>query len=304
VIAVRRCESDADLAASTEVYNRVWPRAAFTVEETAGWRAGFDETLELLGELDGEIVGSAVAAIGSVRPAHVFTLITVLPAARRRGVGTALYEAVSAWTRERDRDVLDTFAREEDPAGFDYALRHGFVEHSREAGLELRLDGIKPPPAAPPEGVEIVTLMDRRDLAHAVYDVAVESFADIPGAEDEVMQPLDEWMEHHLYAPGRDPATTWIAVATDEPVAYAMLRITPARPHTAIHAMTGVKRAWRGRGVASALKRAQLAWAIENGISVLETTNELRNAPMRRVNEKLGYTPAPGRIHLRGPLAP
>ena len=67
--------------------------------------------------------------------------------------------------------------------------------------------------------------------------------------------------------------------------------------------MTGVKRAWRGRGIASALKRAQIAWALANGIEVLETTNEVRNAPMRRVNEKLGFTPAPGRIHLRGPLA-
>jgi RimJ/RimL family protein N-acetyltransferase len=64
-----------------------------------------------------------------------------------------------------------------------------------------------------------------------------------------------------------------------------------------------VKRAWRGRGIASALKRAQIAWAIKNGIEVLETTNEVRNAPMRAVNEKLGYRPAPGRIHLRGPVA-
>jgi mycothiol synthase len=300
VIRVRECAGDLDLAVSTEVYNRVWPRAAFSVEETAAWRAGHDETLEVLGERDGEVVGSAVAAIGAPRPNHVFTLITVLPSGRRHGVGTALYETVSTWSRERGRETLDTFAREEDPEGVDYALRRGFVEQSREAGLELRLEGVEPPAVRPPEGVEIVTLAERDDLAHALYDVALESFPDIPGAEDEDMRPLEDWVQHHLYGPGKE---TWIAVAQDEPVGYAMLRISAARPGDAIHAMTGVKRAWRGRGIASALKRAQIVWGIEHGLDLLDTTNEVRNASMRRVNEKLGYTPAPGRIHLRGPLA-
>ena len=300
MIGVRECAGDRDLALSTEIYNRVWPRAAFSVEETAAWRAGHDETLELLGELDGEVVGSAVAAIGSARPDHVFTLITVLPAARRRGVGTALYEAVSAWARERGRDTLDTFAREEDPEGVDYALRRGFVEESREAGLELRLTGIEPPAVEPPEGVEIVMLAERPDLAQPLYDVACESIPDVPGAEDEVLPPREHWVQHHLYGPGRE---TWIAVAQAEPVGYAILRVSAARPGDAIHAMTGVKRAWRDRGIASALKRAQIAWAIEHRLDLLDTTNEVRNAPMRRVNDKLGYTPAPGRIHLRGPLA-
>ena len=93
------------------------------------------------------------------------------------------------------------------------------------------------------------------------------------------------------------------ALAGGDAVGYAKLRLSPARPGAAAHAMTAVKRAWRGRGVASALKRAQIRWALEHGLEVLETTNELRNAPMRRINEKLGYAPAPGRIHLRGPLA-
>ena len=67
--------------------------------------------------------------------------------------------------------------------------------------------------------------------------------------------------------------------------------------------MTGVKRAWRGRGVAGALKRAQIAWAKEQGYERLSTTNELRNEPIRRLNERLGYREAPGHIVVRGPLA-
>ena len=64
-----------------------------------------------------------------------------------------------------------------------------------------------------------------------------------------------------------------------------------------------MKRAWRGCGIARALKRAEIAWAKSAGYERLSTTNELRNEPIRRLNERLGYRPVPGRIFLRGPLA-
>jgi GNAT superfamily N-acetyltransferase len=68
--------------------------------------------------------------------------------------------------------------------------------------------------------------------------------------------------------------------------------------------MTGVRRSWRGRGVARALKAAQIGWAKANGFEELHTRNDERNAPIRRLNAQLGYRPGIGRIHLRGPLAP
>jgi hypothetical protein len=55
--------------------------------------------------------------------------------------------------------------------------------------------------------------------------------------------------------------------------------------------------------VAGALKRAQIAWAKERGYEELQAQNELRNEPIRRLNERLGYRPVPGRIFLVGPLA-
>jgi predicted GNAT superfamily acetyltransferase len=67
--------------------------------------------------------------------------------------------------------------------------------------------------------------------------------------------------------------------------------------------MTGVKRTWRGRGIAGALKRAQIGWAKQHGYERLETANEMRNEPIRRLNARLGYREAPGRVLMRGPLA-
>ena len=303
MLEIRPCRNERDRAVSVEVYNRTWPREAVSTAEAAAWEAGNDETYEALAEEAGRAIGSAVAAIGPPRPSVVFTLITVLPEARRRGAGTALYDAVSVWARERSRETLETRAREEDSAGLDFALHRGFEEISREAGLELRLAGLRPPPVEPPEEIAIETLAERPDLAPALHAVAAESFPDIPGGEDHVLRPVDEWLEQHLYAAGNDPASTFVALADGEAVGYAKLRLSPARPGSAFHGMTAVKRAWRGRGIASALKRAQIAWAVAQGLEVLETTNELRNAPMRAINLKLGYTPAPGRVFLEGPLS-
>ena len=56
-----------------------------------------------------------------------------------------------------------------------------------------------------------------------------------------------------------------------------------------MHDMTGVRRAWRGRGIARALKAAEIAWAKESGYERLETQNEERNEPIRRLNERYGY---------------
>ena len=75
-------------------------------------------------------------------------------------------------------------------------------------------------------------------------------------------------------------------------VGYASLLYDAASTTVAYHDMTAVRRAYRGRGIAGALKRATIAWAIEHGLEALDTGNDDDNAPMRAVNLALGYRPA------------
>jgi mycothiol synthase len=293
-----------DFAASTRIYNETWRHEAITVEEARAFHEWMDESEELIALVDREPVGSAIAAVGGpIPPGRVFTLITVLPDERRRGAGTALYRAVSSWARERARDRLRTRAREDDPDGLAYGLRRGFAEVGRETGLALDLHGLAPPQIAPPDGVEIASLAERPEAERQIYDVAVEAYPDIPGSEHYVFGDPAEWLRRHLHGPTQRPDETFVAVAGDEVIGYAKLSLSPARPTSAFHGMTAVRRAWRGRGVAGALKRAQIRWALANGLERLETANELRNEPMQRVNLGLGYQPTPGAITLEGPLA-
>jgi GNAT superfamily N-acetyltransferase len=170
--------------------------------------------------------------------------------------------------------------------------------------VQLDLAAYEPRNVEPPEGVEIITWAQRPELAGGLYEVAAEAWPDIPGDEDHQIEPFEQWLSMHMQGEGDRPEGTFVAVASGEVVGYAKFSFWPAKPDTLFHDLTGVKRAWRGRGIARALKHAQLAWAKEEGYGALRTANEQRNEPIRRLNEQLGYKPIPGRVKLEGPLAP
>jgi GNAT superfamily N-acetyltransferase len=300
-LSVRRCEDDADLARSVSIYNAVWPARAVTTAEVEAWRRAARDSTEFLAALDGVDVGSAAASIEHQHPEACFTLITVLREHRRRGVGTALYEAVSTWAADRGINLLETRVLDDDPSGLDFARRRGFAEISVESGLELdvrsaRVDDTRP------DGFEIFSLAARPELAEGTFDVAADAIPDVPGDHDWRPPPRERWVHEHLLGPATPPEAVVAAVADGEVIAYAKLYLKPDG-RTAVHGMTAVMRAWRGRGVATALKNAQIRWAKEQGLERLRADNERRNEPMLRVNRRLGYLPAAGRVTLRGPLA-
>lgn len=296
------CRDEADEQASLDVYNEVWPHDRIGLAEVHSFKAGVLDYADLIARIDGAAAGSGFAAIQPQRPELVVVLITVLAGQRRRGAGTALYEAISAWTRERGLDELEAVVADDDDESLGFALRRGFVEDRREKGVALRLAEIDAPPVDPPPGIEIVAWAERPELARGMYEVAVEASPDVPGWEDELMEPFEDWLAHEMQGAGDRPEATFVALAGDEVIGYAKFSLTEAQPTTAHHDLTGVKRAWRGRGVARALKATQIAWAKANGYEELRTRNDERNAPIRKLNKEFGYRPAIGRIYLKGPL--
>ena len=68
------------------------------------------------------------------------------------------------------------------------------------------------------------------------------------------------------------------------------------------HELTAVARTHRRRGIARALKQAQIAWAAEQGYRSLITDTHWANEAIRRLNESLGYRPLPPRVWVRKEL--
>ena len=98
------------------------------------------------------------------------------------------------------------------------------------------------------------------------------------------------------------PDATFVALLEGEVVGWAKLSVLPGVDDVAWHDLTAVRRAARGRGIAGALKRAEIAWAKTHGYAFLRTFNEERNEPIRRLNERHGYRLEPGFVTVRGAL--
>ena len=135
-----------------------------------------------------------------------------------------------------------------------------------------------------------------------MYAVACEAYTDVPASEDEVMPDFEAWVAMDMQGTGDRPEATFVAFVDGEVAGYAKLALSATRPRVAMHDMTGVRPTLARPRHRGALKRAEIAWAIENGYERLETENEERNEPIRRLNERHGYVIEPGSITLRGPI--
>ena len=250
MLEITACGAEADELASLDVYNTVWPHDAVTIEAVHAYNDSALDHIDYLVREDGVISGSGVGAIFAYRAHRVVTLITVLAGQRRRGAGTALYEAISRWASERGVRELEVSVASNDPESLSFAQRRGFTEERREVGLVLGLADVSPQQIQLPAGIEIVTWALRPELARGMYEVDLEIHPDIPGFEDVTGESFEDWMAHQMQRPTDSPEATFIALAGEEVIGFAKLSLTAAT--AAGHSMTAVKRAWRGRGIARA----------------------------------------------------
>ena len=298
---IRPARDDAELERWLEVRNAVVPDDAVSLAELRPWMDA-SQQIHLLALEGDELVAVGRGVREPWQPVPRIALL-VPPDHRRRGLGSALLAELSRWAADSGYEALLTFVELGDEESIGFAERRGFREVGRELKVALDLTGellsIEPPP-----GVEIVTWAERPDLVGGIYEAYREGSVDIPGDEGSEPGLFEDWLAHDMSGASDSPEWTFVAVSRDEVVGYSKWALTTAQPHTALHDLTVVKRAWRGQGVAGALKSTQLAWAREHGYTRAVTNNEERNEPIRRLNRRFGYLPAGGRILMRGPLAP
>ena len=298
VLEVTPCADSLDELTSLDIYNAVWPRDAVTIDAAHAFRDSAQDYVDYLVRDNGIILGSGVGAILGYRTDRCVSLITVPVVHRKRGVGAALYRALSAWARELGARELEASVAEHDTESLSFAKHRDFVEERREVRLVLKLADLSPSQVSPPSGIEIVSWAQRPEFARGMYEVDIEARPDIPGFEDVSAEPFEEWMTHRLQRPADSPEATFVALADKEVVGYAKLTLTTSG--SAGNSMTAVKRAWRGRGIARALKTTEINWALAHGYSELHTSNEERNDPINRLNARLGYRPGDTTIYLVG----
>jgi len=206
----------------------------------------------------------------------------VLPAARRRGIGTELLVRLCAHVHELGFHRTGSRVVGGDDGSLAFARRFGFEEVNRQVE-QIRELGDEPD-AVPPAGVAFVSIEERPELLREAYALGVAGWADM-ATPTPVTISLDDWLRDEATYPGG----SFVALAGGEIVGYSGLCRKPKDETTAEDGLTVVRRDWRRRGLATALKRAELAWAARNGLRRIETWTQQGNEGMRAVNERLGF---------------
>lgn len=279
-VAIRTATTDADLEAFNDVRRIVVPNESVGTLELLR-AAESPERLLVLAESGGQVVGSGVADRSHITGGYLSP--RVLPEHRRRGIGSAILRVLIDHLVDRGFDSAGSSV--EDDASHAFALRHGFEEVDRQVEQVRTLTPDEP--AAPPyEGVDFWTVAQRPELLQRSFALAQQGYADMVLKTGPAVVPIDEWLREEATL----PAGSFVALEHGIIVGYAGLLAWTDDETRAENGLTVVDRRWRGRGLATALKRRQLAWAAANGIREVVTWTQQGNEAMQRVNVGLGYT--------------
>jgi RimJ/RimL family protein N-acetyltransferase len=177
--------------------------------------------------------------------------------------------------------VPEASALVDDDGSRAFAERFGFREADRQVE-QVKVLGDEQP-AELPSGIEIVTVGERPSVLEEAYPLACEGYADF-ATDAPASVSLEDWLREEATLPGG----SFAAFAEGEVVGYSGL-MAHDNPGVAEDGLTVVRRDWRRRGLARALKRLELHWAAQNGVREVVTWTQRGNEGMRRLNELLGY---------------
>lgn len=317
-MTIQPCQDD-DLPAFLEIGNAVMPLFAETIEEVRFRDRSRDPRCQLARWVawdEGRPVGAAEYSqnVWTYHPRRFELFVGVLEGSRRQGIGGALYETMLAALAPFDPIKLTAWTCE----AFDEALRflqaRGFSEQLREQQSRLDLATFDPPPFAAArqrmgaEGIRITHLAALRqkdpDTLVKIHALGQTITGDIPSADPPQPVPFEQWVKR-LESPNFFPEG--ITVAIDEASgAYVGLSALWRRQvdRELDQAITGVRREWRRKGIALAMKLAGIEAAQRMGATGIRTDNEVNNLGMLAINQRLGFVPLPAWIEMSKELSP
>jgi GNAT superfamily N-acetyltransferase len=291
-----------DIARAAALRQRAWPESIVTEEGMRHWLASVPpraEQAHFAWEEGGEILGwgNAVRAWWHPDPDAGTFSISVDPSRRREGIGTALVEAAEEHLSRLGVRTARAMSLDE-PGARTIAARRGFSEVAGKtvSGVDPRT--VEPRPVPP--GVELVPFADL-DGPEQLYELDLELAQDIPNEEFDAIE-LDEWKAQFWKTPLIDEDASLLAIVDGELAGLTMIRVD--RPSgRAQNNLCGVRRPFRGSGLAVLLKSHSLRRAADLGATIAFTDNDETNAPMLAVNAKLGYRPYARRLEWERTLA-
>ena len=308
-----RPSTPADYPRLAPVLNAIFPLQRTSVDELHHADARWDHTSffrqRLLAFDDGgELVGFGTIShlLEQFHPDRYGLRLGVAPHFRQRGHGSAIYAALTEIARGRGAMALRASARESDAASNRFARRRGFVEAKREWQSRLFVDQFDAAAFAGAaervagHGIAITTLAaetrPREHIWREIYALDSSAALDIPEIDPFTPMPYEVFISHYLDGPHIIPEAYFLARDGERYVGLCRLFRNAEEPDILEQEFTAVDRAYRGRGIAMALKLKTVEYARAHGKREIRTWNATTNQAMLRINEAMGFVKEPAEI--------
>ncbi|MEM7125556.1 MAG: GNAT family N-acetyltransferase [Chloroflexota bacterium] len=318
--------TDEEYQAIVDVYNADWPDDPATVSTWQHEDANRDKRylfLRYVVEVNNKIVveGCYGEDDWSYVPGKYFFAYSLHPDHHGAPIQQTIYEYVMEQlaTREPAPTSIWGYSREDKPVRNDFLLATGFTLAMREPRSILdvtsfdhsRFDGAEE--KAHNRGLELMSLADYQaldtDWQRKYWEGCSEIERDVPSTDPVTPSPFEEFIKSfghpHFRADAHfivvdkhssDDITDW------EIVGLSQISVDPNIQDKVHTWLTGVRRAYRRLGLATALKLRAIRFVQTHGARYIETGNE-ENNPMYNINMTLGFEPQPAWLEFQKPLS-
>lgn len=291
-----------DFAQVVQIKNLIFPEYPFTVEEQLEWEAHRDPTHKIgrwVAEQDGQILanGEYGQRLDEYHPRKFFIDVNVHPDHQRQGIGASLYNQIMEELKQHDPLLVRCEMRENMADSIRFLEKRGF--HDAWRAWESRLDvaafdstpyaGLEEKLRA--EGIEIKSVKELEtdpECYHKLHRLDNELVMDIPSFEETVPLTYERFVETFMNSEQLSHKSYFIALHDGEYVGTASLWSNKAN-NDLFNNLTGVKRPYRHRGIALALKLRCIAFAKAYNAQKISTMNDHPNTAMISINQRLGF---------------
>jgi len=243
--------------------------------------------------------GGLTHTFSNFHPDMYYVRVVVEPGHRGRGIGLDLYRALEKVAAGRNATRLWSNAREDDPSSVRFLERQGFSPQRKTWASRLDLSEMDltnfpdRSQAMNDAGIRLTTLaaegVDRDDVHRRLYELARITSADAPRIGEYSPVTFEDFFAIDLGGPNTMPEAFFLAGSGEKYVAWSTLQRMPSLPDTLDIGFTGTLPEFRGRGIASELKRRAVVYARDHGYRYVVTGNDSLNPRIWAINAKLGF---------------
>jgi len=295
---------DADYTIKSELQGKIQPDYLISPDELRQRDRLLEDSriFRLLLAAESQSSGS-LAGFGSLYnspwnfdPSKYSIEIMVDPSQQGQGLGRRFFGILEEAARSRRAILLWASVRAEDPRSLRFFDKSGFVERHQSWASRLDLAEVSPPqgmmPSIPRE-VLIASLVEegpeRPEVRDRLYQLRNQSGKDAPSMGTPSGYTFEQFLDATFRHPGFLPEATLVARVGDRYVSTTSLEGVKGEPDTLHVGYTGTLRGFRGKGIATELKRLAIGYAKAHGYRYLTTDNDSLNVPIVKINQSLGF---------------